>query len=172
MVSSASVAVWTECFFCGRVSGVISGRAGCPCSRPFFLGPCAVSLDTANEKMAAGQPGPLTLLWPVFRAPRLASRTEQVCRLALQHCTNSLKTLFILVFNRLQSVVFTRSFYNIIFHLKQLVYFHLTSFCFYNLVFYCLNTKAGAAFCFLLGLKQFLHLLKRSEPGICKRHDF
>lgn len=150
MVSSASVAVWTECFFCGRVSGVISGRAGCPCSRPFFLGPCAVSLDTANEKMAAGQPGPLTLLWPVFRAPRLASRTEQVCRLALQHCTNSLKTLFILVFNRLQSVVFTRSFYNIIFHLKQLVYFHLTS---YNLVFYCLNTKAGSAFCFLLGLK-------------------
>lgn len=61
LVSSASVAVRTECFFCGQVSGVISGRAGCPCSRPFFLRPCAVSLDTANEKMAAGQPGPLTL---------------------------------------------------------------------------------------------------------------
>ncbi|KAG7224100.1 hypothetical protein INR49_019835 [Caranx melampygus] len=28
-----------------------------------------VSLDTANEKMAAGRPGPPTLLWPVFRAP-------------------------------------------------------------------------------------------------------
>lgn len=66
-VSSASVAVWTECFFCGQVSGVILGRAGCPCSRPFFFS--AVSLDTANEKMAAGQPGPLMLRWPVFKAP-------------------------------------------------------------------------------------------------------
>lgn len=52
------VAVSTECCLCGQVSGVISGRAGCPRSRPFFLGFCAVSLDTDNEKMAAGQLAP------------------------------------------------------------------------------------------------------------------
>lgn len=114
--------MWTECLFCGQVSGVISGRAGCPCSRPFFLGPCAVSLDTANEKMAAGQPGPLTLLWPVFRAPtshlplnRCAGWPSSTAPTHWKHFSSSSLT-------RLRSAIFTRS---IIFYLKQLVYFHL-----------------------------------------------
>lgn len=167
LVSSASVAVRTECFFCGRVSGVISGRAGCPCSRPFFLGPCAVSLDTANEKMAVGQPGPLTLLWPVFRAPASHLQLNRCagwpCSTVPAHWKHFSSYFFF--FYRVLTVILTSSFYNIISILSNLFTSIKGLFLFITLV---LNTKSRCLLLFLVRVKTLILFtgyadIKRSE---------